>query len=48
MYYRRLAKHPEVENPLYALFEDARAIGRMITHRWFLCYAKALYRELYP
>jgi len=47
-YYRRTAKYPEVEKRLYTLFEDARHLGRNITHRWFLRHAKALYRELYP
>jgi len=47
-YYRQTTKYPEVKNPLYTLFEDARHLGRNITHRWFLRHAKALYRELYP
>ena len=47
-YSRRSAKYPAVENPLYALFEEARVKGRNITHRWFLRHAKSLYRQLYP
>jgi len=44
LYSRRSAKYPSIENPLYALFEEAHSNGRNITHYWFLRHAKSLYR----
>jgi hypothetical protein len=37
-----------MEHQLNDEFEEARAAGRQITHRWLTRHAKAIYRELYP
>jgi hypothetical protein len=47
-FYRREAKFPEHDKLLYKEFEEARGLGRQITHRWIMRHAKALYRKLYP
>jgi hypothetical protein len=37
-----------LELKLYASFKSARALGRQVDRRWFIRYAKAIYREQYP
>ena len=40
-------RHPDLERKLYMEFEEARSIGRQITHRWFLRYVTLLLDLLY-
>jgi len=37
----------QMEDLLEKVFEDAKAQGRQVTHRWFTRHAKVIYRELY-
>jgi hypothetical protein len=41
-------REPELEFKLHSRFVEARKIGRIISSRWFLKNAKAIYRDLYP
>jgi hypothetical protein len=41
-------REEKMEIELHKLLEDARGIGRQITHRWFTRHAKEIYRQLYP
>jgi hypothetical protein len=41
-------KEPNLEFKLHSQFVEARRIGRIISAKWFLNHAKAIYRELYP
>jgi hypothetical protein len=38
----------EMEFKLYKEFVQARAKGMIISRKWFLVYAQAIYRRLYP
>jgi hypothetical protein len=41
-------KEPRLEFKLHTQFVEARKIGRIISAKWFLNHAKAIYQELYP
>jgi hypothetical protein len=41
-------KEPNLEFKLHTQFVEAHRIGRIISTKWFLNHAKAIYRELYP
>ena len=41
-------KEPKLEFKLYAQFVKACRIGRIISTKWFLNYAKAIYQEQNP
>jgi hypothetical protein len=41
-------KEPRLEFTLYAQFVEAQRISRIVSAKWFLNYAKAIYQELYP
>jgi hypothetical protein len=41
-------REPELEFKLYSQFVEARKIRRIISSRWFLKNAKAIYRDLFP
>jgi len=41
---RSVGREPEMEFKLNAQFEQARAIGRIISSKWFINHAKAIYR----
>ena len=37
-----------METELYTKFKKARKDGRKISFKWIICYAKAIYRQIYP
>ena len=39
---KKVGKEPEIKKKLNIEFKEARAIGRVITHRWFTRYARSL------
>jgi hypothetical protein len=41
-------REPELEFKLHSQFVEVQKIGRIISSRWFLKNAKAIYRDLYP
>jgi hypothetical protein len=41
-------KEPSLEFKLHTQFVKARKIGCIISAKWFLNHAKAIYKELYP
>ncbi len=43
-----IGREPEMESKLNAQFEEARAIGMIISSKWFIKHAKAIYRIQYP
>jgi hypothetical protein len=45
---RSVGREPEMEFKLNAQFEQARAIGRVISSKWFISHAKAIYQIQYP